>query len=184
MKKTLVASLLAIASLTMLTACDSSDISKAQTIASNLAKDPSSVQYKDMRVVVPGVLVCGSYNAKNGYGAYNGFTKMAVDIADGSFDSTNARYVAAVCTATSKADYDDIVSNQLIFKAVHAKLLDSAIEMLNEGKKYAGVLFGSDVVMAAIAASTKFRTAAEGLSKCFTGRNAQKCSDDAVASLK
>lgn len=45
----------------------------------NKMKDPSSVQFRNERVVEynNGHLVCGEYNAKNSYGAYVGFSPFA-----------------------------------------------------------------------------------------------------------
>lgn len=42
-------------------------------------KDPSSVQYRDVRAFVVGgrVAVCGEVNAKNSYGGYTGFEGFA-----------------------------------------------------------------------------------------------------------
>lgn len=45
---------------------------KAQVAAR--MRDPASVQFKDVSVSTTGGRVCGSVNAKNGYGAYVGFT--------------------------------------------------------------------------------------------------------------
>jgi len=54
-------------------------IAKAQKIMSDRTRDPSSVQFRNMRYIPEKHSVCGSYNAKNGFGGYIGFRRFAVD---------------------------------------------------------------------------------------------------------
>lgn len=58
---------------------EKSEIEKAEKILSDKLKDPSSVQFKDVIYNPTKHAVCGTYNAKNSYGAYIGFSDFAVD---------------------------------------------------------------------------------------------------------
>ena len=51
-------------------------VQQARVAVRDSLKDPSSAQFRDTRVVGPSV--CGEVNAKNGYGAYTGFTPFYV----------------------------------------------------------------------------------------------------------
>ncbi|KRA66338.1 hypothetical protein ASD79_03425 [Caulobacter sp. Root655] len=56
--------------------CDVVETSGAKKAVGELLKDPRSAQYEDVRKF--GDYVCGRVNAKNSYGAYNGFRKFYV----------------------------------------------------------------------------------------------------------
>jgi hypothetical protein len=55
-----------------LTACDS-DFDDAKRAIEKDLKDPSSVQYRNMKKDNYGVQVCGEFNSKNSMGGYVGF---------------------------------------------------------------------------------------------------------------
>ncbi|GEO83052.1 hypothetical protein ROR02_31830 [Pararhodospirillum oryzae] len=61
-------------------------VSKAIDSLRDLMKDPESVRVKGVRVVdfAGGKVVCGEFNAKNGYGAYTGYKPFVagVSVAD------------------------------------------------------------------------------------------------------
>jgi hypothetical protein len=61
----------------LLTGCDqhSAEKASAQKAVADLMKDPSSAQFRNVRVTPTGN-VCGEVNAKNGYGAYAGFSRF------------------------------------------------------------------------------------------------------------
>lgn len=42
-------------------------------------KDPFSVQYRNDKVMPGGGILCGEYNAKNGYGAFAGFQRFVAN---------------------------------------------------------------------------------------------------------
>lgn len=65
---------------------DRATIKGAQEAAASQLRDPSSAQFRNVRV--NGIFVCGEVNGKNGFGAYNGFvrfygTKDSADIDPG-----------------------------------------------------------------------------------------------------
>jgi hypothetical protein len=54
--------------------CEPQVISDAKEALRHGAKDPDSVQFRDVKVCgADSQVVMGEYNAKNGYGAYNGY---------------------------------------------------------------------------------------------------------------
>lgn len=63
-------------------------------------KDPTSVQFRDVRLVWDGRALCGSANAKNSYGGYVGFRAFVVDAEgvywqnDGSDETSIGKYVS------------------------------------------------------------------------------------------
>jgi hypothetical protein len=59
----------------MLAACDSRSITEAKRAVEKDLKDPSSVEYRNVLEYSESI-VCGEYNAKNGYGAYVGYTEF------------------------------------------------------------------------------------------------------------
>ncbi len=69
------------------------EIAQAKRAVAESLKDPASVQFRDIRVVKYGfgVLVCGQYNAKNGYGGYVGFGPFVVSEGE-MLDPTAAGY--------------------------------------------------------------------------------------------
>ena len=58
-------------------------VAQAKSIVARDLKDPSSVQFRDVRLSKASGSVCGEYNAKNGYGAYVGFALFGVTKAGG-----------------------------------------------------------------------------------------------------
>jgi len=62
-------------------AAQATTIAQAKRILADRMKDPSSVQFRNVKAFKSGA-VCGEYNAKNSFGAYVGFTPFGVD-ADG-----------------------------------------------------------------------------------------------------
>lgn len=59
-------------------------ISEAESYVRLIAKDPDSVQFRNMQVFrgskykdAPGTVVCGEFNGRNGFGGYGGFEKFA-----------------------------------------------------------------------------------------------------------
>jgi hypothetical protein len=73
---------------------------EAKRYVADAMRDPLSVQFRDVRTYSGGV-VCGEYNAKNGYGAYTGF-KDFVYIAGPKYTfrepKASAHDVATLCT--------------------------------------------------------------------------------------
>lgn len=63
-------------------------VDKAKALVSENMKDPSSVQWRRIKVVSIGsgankiTTVCGQFNAKNSYGAYVGFTDFYFKASD------------------------------------------------------------------------------------------------------
>ena len=60
----------------VLAACQPSEsplISEAKKAVADKVKDPSSVQFKDVKECDTKGMVTGQFNAKNGFGAYTGF---------------------------------------------------------------------------------------------------------------
>lgn len=53
---------------------DRATIKGAQAAAAAQLRDPSSAQFRNMRV--DSIFVCGEINGKNGYGAYDGFVRF------------------------------------------------------------------------------------------------------------
>lgn len=49
-------------------------IASAQAVAASKLRDPSSAQFRN--VTAGSMFVCGEINGKNGFGAYNGFTRF------------------------------------------------------------------------------------------------------------
>lgn len=62
------------------TAEERSEIAAAKEIAARKLKDPSSAQFRDLRIAGTGdkARVCGEINGKNSYGGYVGFMKFSV----------------------------------------------------------------------------------------------------------
>lgn len=69
-----------------LIACGSKEppsIEAAKLAISTRMKDPNSIQFRDVRVVALNTpagdteVVCGEFNAKNGFGGYSGYEKFA-----------------------------------------------------------------------------------------------------------
>lgn len=58
-------------------------VSAAKDAVSAAMKDPQSVEFRNVRTVDlvteagTGLIVCGEFNAKNGFGGYSGFEKFA-----------------------------------------------------------------------------------------------------------
>ncbi len=58
-------------------------VSAAKDAVSASMKDPNSVEFQNVRTVDlvteagTGLIVCGEFNAKNGFGGYSGFEKFA-----------------------------------------------------------------------------------------------------------
>lgn len=56
-------------------------ITRAKAAIADLTRDPAAVQFRNVRLVAKGMLgkpvVCGEFNAKNGYGGYVGFEPFA-----------------------------------------------------------------------------------------------------------
>lgn len=48
-------------------------------------KDPDSAQFRNIRFVQGGSVMCGEVNAKNGFGGYAGFTSFVVDEKRGAY---------------------------------------------------------------------------------------------------
>lgn len=57
-----------------LAGCGPSLEQKGREQAASLLRDPSSAQFRNVQV--KNIFVCGEINGKNGFGAYNGFTKF------------------------------------------------------------------------------------------------------------
>jgi hypothetical protein len=59
-------------------------LAAAQGQVRNTLKDPDSAQFRNVRLLDfnPGRLVCGEVNAKNGFGAYVGFTPFVATPTD------------------------------------------------------------------------------------------------------
>lgn len=55
------------------------EIEAAKRALKNAAKDPDSVQFRNVTVIPGTQEVCGEYNARNGYGGYNGFKPFWVN---------------------------------------------------------------------------------------------------------
>lgn len=68
--------ILILLTLTLLSSCDSGPVVDAKRVMTNSVKDPASIEFREVNDAGGGV-VCGEYNAKNGFGAYNGFEPFA-----------------------------------------------------------------------------------------------------------
>jgi hypothetical protein len=51
---------------------------RMRVLLSGKFKDPSSLQFRN-ELITPAGWLCGEVNAKNGYGAYDGFTRFTTD---------------------------------------------------------------------------------------------------------
>ncbi|WP_304273996.1 hypothetical protein [Caulobacter segnis] len=60
-----------------LASCSKSPEEAAKAHAADLLRDPSSAQFRNVRVT--GSHVCGEINGKNGFGAYSGFVRFHGD---------------------------------------------------------------------------------------------------------
>lgn len=46
---------------------------EAKALIADTFKDPTTVQFRNLKITADGQVVCGEVNAKNSYGGYNGF---------------------------------------------------------------------------------------------------------------
>lgn len=90
-------SILILILLFMLPGCDSKSISEAKIAIEKDLKDPSSAEYRNI-LEYSDSIVCGEYNAKNGYGAYVGYTEFIF-------------YYGHVLTTPSVSDTELLCSN-------------------------------------------------------------------------
>jgi hypothetical protein len=111
--------------------CEDSNIKKAKHNLANKMKDPSSVQWKDIRKIDEN-LVCGEYNAKNSYGAYIGFKKFA-SLRDLLILDDEQAIIIAGCDGeeSSKKEMDKI-THKLNEKSKAKKLLEKNNEIIDE----------------------------------------------------
>lgn len=71
----------------------------ARMAIQNMARDPSSVQFRDIRVT--GTVVCGWFNARNGFGGMSGYQPF-VYVNEQAFADVDE--YAKYCTRVSKSD--------------------------------------------------------------------------------
>lgn len=73
---------------------DSELFEVGKKVVANLMKDPSSVQFRNMKVVTrsKGTVVCGEVNGKNSYGAYVGFKKFVAGQNEAHIEESGGRY--------------------------------------------------------------------------------------------
>lgn len=78
---------------------NSARIKDGVTTMKNALKDPFSAQTRNVFVkkFSDGLIVCGEVNAKNGMGAYTGYTKFAAGSTEVFFETDNAA-VVLTCT--------------------------------------------------------------------------------------
>lgn len=50
----------------------------AEDITKQRLKDPSSAEFRGLRVAKNGAVVCGEVNSKNSFGAFTGFRRVAI----------------------------------------------------------------------------------------------------------
>lgn len=77
--------------------CDSKSVTEAKEVIEKDLKDPGSVEYRNI-LEYSDSIVCGEYNAKNGYGAYVGYTEFIF-------------YYGSVVTNPSFSDSELLCSN-------------------------------------------------------------------------
>lgn len=78
---------------------NSARIKEGVATMKNTLKDPFSAQTRNVfvRKFSDGLIVCGEVNAKNGMGAYTGYTKFAAGSTQAFFETNNTA-VALTCT--------------------------------------------------------------------------------------
>lgn len=57
---------------------DTPEVARAKALVADRMKDPSSVMFKDVVYIKERLSVCGSVNAKSGYGGYGGYQRFVV----------------------------------------------------------------------------------------------------------
>ncbi len=70
--KIMLARLCILCAISFLSGCDSKNIYDAKSAVEDKMKDPDSVKFQNIEEFSEDI-VCGEYNAKNGYGAYGGY---------------------------------------------------------------------------------------------------------------
>lgn len=81
---------------------ESSNVALAKTALQSVLKDPSSIEYKNIREYYP-ASVCGEYNAKNGMGGYTGFEFFLFEADKGRLEiSPIPGRIQAVCGNSRK----------------------------------------------------------------------------------
>lgn len=69
---------------TLLSACNRNE-SKVKEMIKESLKDAESAKFKDIKTFHDGKILCGSVNAKNSYGAYQGFSPFIFEITSEGF---------------------------------------------------------------------------------------------------
>lgn len=74
-------------------------------------KDPASVQFRNVKQVKykSGMLLCGEFNAKNGYGAYTGYQPFiagGLGVLMPSDSSAAVHVIANVCNGAPEPNFD------------------------------------------------------------------------------
>lgn len=69
-------------------------VEKAKFVVADSLRDPSSAQFRNVRVVPfgQGSVICGEVNGKNAYGGYVGFVPFAAGVTSAQIASYSSRY--------------------------------------------------------------------------------------------
>jgi hypothetical protein len=78
----------------LMTGTQEKAIEQAQIALANSMKDPSSTQFRNVRLVkyLEGNVICGEVNGKNSYGGYVGFTPFVASTSSAVLYDNDAKY--------------------------------------------------------------------------------------------
>lgn len=92
----------------LISGCGDKKVAEAKSAIEVILKDPSSAQYRNLRVYSEGV-VCGEVNAKNSMGGYAGFTPFIY----------NGEELSGVKMGARDFDFDDWCNDSLNKREAH-----------------------------------------------------------------
>ena len=109
-------------------ACNGKNVSNAKKSLEYSLKDPSSVEYRNVRETTDQV-VCGEYNSKNSYGAYAGFSNF---VYFGTTLETDINLSDYKLLCGDKKDKVDIYTYRWAARTYQESALESACVLANQ----------------------------------------------------